>query len=72
MSSVLRKSTVAGAFTSPTPKLPPAQETIEPVTTIEEDAGDVRRRKRKRLSAGGRQSTILSGIQSALKKRLGE
>ena len=63
---------MSSVFGSVKPKLPPAQETIEPVTTIEEDAGDVRRRKRKRLSAGGRQSTILSGIQSALKKRLGE
>ncbi len=63
---------MSSLFSTPKPKLPPAQEEIEPVTTIEEDAGDVRRRKRKQLSAGGMRSTILSGIQSALNKRLGD
>jgi len=45
----------------------------EPITTVTEEGEQARRRERKRLlSRGGRQSTILSGIQSALKKRLGE
>lgn len=53
------------------PKIAPAEE-IEPIETVEESAGEARRRERKRLAKGGRRSTIVSGIQSALKKRLGE
>lgn len=63
---------MSSVFGSPKAKLPPAQEEIEPVATIEEDEADVRRRERKKLLAGGRRSTILSGIQMALKRRLGE
>lgn len=55
-----------------TPKLPPAPEPIEEVEVIEEEAEEARRRERKKLLTRGRRTTILSGIQSALKKRLGE
>ncbi len=54
-----------------TPDLPPQQAPVEEVQVIQEDEQDVRRRERKRLLTGGRRSTILSGITSALKKRLG-
>ncbi len=57
------------------PKLP-AQQTIEEVDTIKEDETAAGRREKRKtiLSAqtGGKQSTILSGIATALKKRLGE
>lgn len=63
MSSIFRK-----------PRTPdiPQEEPIEKVEVIEEEAGRARRRERKRLLTGGRRATILSGIQAALKKRLGE
>lgn len=55
-----------------TPKLPPEVELLEKVNIIEEEASKAARRKRKKFAKGGRKSTILSGIQSALKRRLGE
>ena len=60
-------------FKSPkSPKIP-VQEVIEPIAVVEETAEDARRREKKKLSRKtGRQGTIISGIQSALKKRLGE
>jgi hypothetical protein len=54
------------------PKLPAEPEPVESVTTITDDAGRAKRRKNRRLATGGSQSTVLSGIGSALKKRLGE
>ena len=54
------------------PDLPPAPEPVEEVSVIEDDATDVKRREKKRLLTGGRRSTILSGLTSSLKKRLGE
>lgn len=51
--------------------LPAEPEPIEEVQMVEETAEEARRRERKRLFTGGRRATILSGIQSALKKRLG-
>jgi hypothetical protein len=54
------------------PNLPPEPEPIEEVTTITDDAGKAKRRKKKGIRQGGRQSTILSGISASLKKRLGE
>lgn len=57
---------------TPKPKVPPAPEPIEEPEVIEEDAEEARRREKKKLYRGGRQSTILSGITSALKQRLGE
>jgi hypothetical protein len=54
------------------PNLPAEPEPIEEVTTITEDATRAKRRKKKGIRQGGRQSTVLSGITSALEKRLGE
>jgi len=51
------------------PKLPEPEEIQETVT---EDEGSVKRRARKRSEGQGRQGNIFAGIQSALKKRLGE
>lgn len=63
---------MSGLFGKPkTPKIP-KQEPIEEVQVITEGEEDVRRRERKRLLTGGRGSTIISGILSSLKKRLGE
>jgi hypothetical protein len=44
----------------------------EKVTTLEEGAEDEAKKRKKKLLAGGRRSTVLSGIQTALKRRLGE
>ena len=64
---------MSGVFSSPKkPKMPPPIVEAEPITTITEDAESSRRRERKRLSTGGRQSTMLSGIMTALKRRLGD
>jgi len=54
------------------PKVPPVQEQAPPIATVEESAEEAARRRRKRLTDISRRSTIMSGIQSALKKRLGE
>jgi hypothetical protein len=63
---------MSSVFSKPkSPKIP-KQEPIEDVAVIEDEAQDVSRRRRKKLLAGGRQSTVLSGIQNALKQRLGE
>ena len=54
------------------PDLPAEPEPIEEVSVVQEDATEAgRREKKKILSRRGRKSTVLSGIQSALKKRLG-
>ena len=64
---------MSGLFSKPrTPDMPAQPEPIEPVAVIEETAEETRRRERKKLLTGGRRQTILSGIMSALKKRLGE
>ena len=56
-----------------TPDLPAQQAPIEEVAVLQEDAAAAGRREKKKLiSRRGRKSTILSGISSALKKRLGE
>ncbi len=66
---------MSGVFKKPgTPKLPAAPARVEevaPIEEIEEDAETARRRERKKLLRGGRKSTILGGIMSALKLRLG-
>ncbi len=64
---------MSSLFSSPKkPKLPAQQEPIEEVSVIQEDAASAGRREKKKLiSRRGRKSTILSGIQSALKRRLG-
>ena len=47
-------------------------EPVEDIRVVGETAEMARRRERKKLLTGGRQATIISGIMSALKKRLGE
>ena len=64
MSSIFRKPS--------SPKIPAPPEPIEEVQVLEEDAEKARQRERKKLVIGGRRSTILSGIEASLKKRLGE
>lgn len=54
------------------PDLPAAPEEVEEIETVTADATKAQKRKKKGIRQGGRQSTVLSGIQSALKKRLGE
>jgi hypothetical protein len=57
------------------PKAPEPVESIEPAEeqkTITDDASAAQKRKKKVGLRGGKQSTVLSGIQTALKKRLGE
>ncbi len=64
---------MSGLFSRPSrPKIPPPPEPIQEVEVVEEEAEEARRRERKRLLTGGRRATILSGIATALKKRLGE
>ena len=55
-----------------TPKIPELEPEAELVQVIEESAEAVRRRQRKKLSRGGPRQTVLGGIASALKRRLGE
>ena len=63
---------MSGLFSKPkTPSLPPQPEPVEEVAQVEETAEEAKRREKKKLIQGGRQGTILSGIQQALKKRLG-
>ncbi len=60
-------------FRSPKkPDLPAAPEKVEEVSVIEEDADVAARKKKKRILKGGRRGTIISGITSALKERLGK
>lgn len=54
------------------PKLPPPPEPVEQVQTVTETAQEESQRRKKKIATGGRQATILSGIQSALKARLGQ
>ena len=53
-------------------KMKAQQQEAPPMAVTETEAERSRRRSRKKLMVGGQRSTILSGIQSALKKRLGE
>jgi hypothetical protein len=54
------------------PDLPQEQEPIEEVSTVTQDAAKAQQRKKRGIRQGGSQSTVLSGINQALKKRLGE
>jgi hypothetical protein len=64
---------MSGVFSSPkTPKLPKEPEPVEEISTVTEDAAITQKRKKKGIRQSGRQSTVLSGITNALKKRLGE
>lgn len=60
---------MSGIFRSPKRPKIPRQEEIAVIE--EEEPEEARRRERRRLVTGGRQGTIISGIMSALKKRLG-
>lgn len=63
---------MGGVFSKPkSPSLPPIQETEEPQAVVEDET-DVKRRQRRKLQTAGRSQNILAGIQTALKKRLGE
>lgn len=53
------------------PHIPELPAPVEEVAIVEEGAEETRRRERKKLLTGGRRATIISGIQAALKKRLG-
>jgi len=64
---------MSGLFSKPkTPDIPKQEAKIEDVKRVTEDAEVSRRKERKKLLTGGRRSTIISGIKSALHKRLGE
>lgn len=68
MSRLIPSKPETSKFTAPEP-----QEEIEEVTKIEEDESTQRRSAIDILKARkGRASTMLSGIQRQLKKRLGE
>lgn len=63
---------MSSIFRSPKkPDLPPEPEPIEEVSVVEEDASVAQRKKKKAIAGKGRSGTIISGITSALKKRLG-
>lgn len=64
MSAVFSKPKILSRAITPEP--------ASDVRMVQEDADVSRRREKKKLLTGGRRSTILSGIQSTLKKRLGE
>ena len=57
-----------------TPKIPTPQEpeSVEQIQQIKVDATETARKRKRSLIGQGRQSTILSGVQTLLKKRLGE
>ena len=60
-------------FRSPKkPDLPPVPEEVEEVSVVQEDAEVAARKRKKKILKGGRRGTIISGIASALKRRLGE
>ncbi len=54
------------------PRIPEQPDPVQEIEMIEEEAEVAKRKERKRLLTGGRRATVLSGIMSALKKRLGE
>ena len=56
----------------PKMKTIPAPEKIEEPQKVVEDEEEVKRKRRVALSNRGRVQNLLSGIQSALKQRLGE
>jgi hypothetical protein len=58
-------------FKGRSPKIPPQKEP-EVVTTVEDIANEeVKRQKRRSYLSMGKQSTMLSGIETQLKERLG-
>ena len=64
---------MSSVFRSPKkPDLPPEPEKIEDVAIVQESAEVATGKKKKKILRGGRRGTIISGIKSALKKRLGD
>jgi len=64
---------MSGLFSKPKmPDIPKQPEPIQDIKMVTEEADVARRREKKKLLAGGRKTTILGGLQTALKKRLGE
>ncbi len=61
---------------TPSPAKRIAQQQLEPIETVTQDASEAGRARRKKLAQGGAPSTRISGIRSALgialKRRLGE
>lgn len=63
---------MSNLFSKPrTPDLPKQPEQLEDIAVVQEDAASAQRREKKKFARGGRRGTIISGIQAALKKRLG-
>ena len=55
------------------PKSPKVAEIPEEVAVVSETEGDVAaQKKKKKVLTGGRRGTIISGISTALKERLGK
>ena len=50
----------------------PVQQTVEDPQVIVEDEDEVKKKKQASVQNMGRQQNLLSGLQSVLKKRLGE
>ena len=64
---------MSGVFSSPKKPKIVQQEAIEETEQIKEDESAAKEReKRKQILTPGKQSTVLSGIATQLKKRLGE
>jgi len=54
------------------PKLP-QPEKVEEIQQVKEDETEAAKRERRKLiTSGGRQSTIISGLREQLKQRLGQ
>lgn len=64
---------MSSIFKSPKrPKIPEPEPEPEEIEVVEEGAAEAARREKKKILRGGRRGTIISGIMSALKRRLGE
>lgn len=64
---------MSGVFKGPKrPRIAAAEPEPERIEVVEEEAEEARKRERKKLQTTGRRATVLSGIMSALKRRLGE
>ena len=68
-----RSNDMSSIFKKPKSPDLPEQEQVEEVQKVEDDAEQAKRRELNVAALRqGRQSTILSGIRTALKRRLGE
>jgi hypothetical protein len=63
---------MSNLFRNPKVKQTAASEPVEEQSVIQEDSEEAKRRERSKAQTGGQRSTVLSGNQIALKKRLGE